>query len=139
MGLYLCIFDGDEEVDGVEVGPYAEFSTFRDCVVRRLEGGSAGSKFPTLILHSDCDGEWSPSEAVELEKELIIIGNEFRRLPPVHLDSEWKRLVVKNKNIGSQTKNLYDCFFEVDGEPLLERLIGLAKLSHTKNLPIIFQ
>lgn len=137
MGLYLCIFDGDEEVDGVEVGPYADFDTFRDCIVRELEGGSAGSKFPALILHSDCDGEWSPSKARELEKELISIGNEFRRLPPIPIGSDWKRQVVKN--IGSQTNNLYDCFFDVDGEPLLDRLINLAKLSQTKNLPILFQ
>jgi hypothetical protein len=137
MGLYLCIFDGDEEVDGVEVGPYADFGTFRDCIVRELEGGSAGSKLPTLILHSDCDGEWSPSEAGELEKELISIGNEFRRLPPIPIGSDWKKQVVKN--IGLRTNNLYDCFFDVDGEPLLERLIGLAKLSQARNLPILFQ
>jgi hypothetical protein len=71
MGLYLCVFEGDEEVDGVEVGPYADFDKFRDCVVRALEGSSPGWKFPTLILHSDCDGEWSPREAAKLEKELI--------------------------------------------------------------------
>jgi hypothetical protein len=137
MGLYLCIFDGDEEVDGVEVGPYADFHTLRDCIVRELEGGIAGSKFPSLILHSDCDGEWSPSEAGELEKELMIIGNEFRRLPPIPIGSDWKKWVVKN--IGLQTNNLYDCFFDVDGEPLLDRLINLAKLSQTRNLPILFQ
>jgi hypothetical protein len=121
------------------VGPYGEFGMFRDCVVRKLEFGSAGSKFPTLILHSDCDGEWSPSEAGKLERELMSIGDEFRRLPPIPIDSDWKKLVVKNKNIGLRPNNLYDCFFDVDGEPLLERLIGLAKLSQAKNLPILFQ
>ena len=137
MGLYLCIFDGDEEVDGVEVGPYADFDVFRDCIVRELEGGNAGSKFPTLILHSDCDGEWSPSEAGELEKELMTIGNKFRRLPPIPISSDWRRQVVKR--FGLQINNLYDCFFDVDGEPLLERLINLAKLSQQRNLPILFQ
>lgn len=137
MGLYLCIFDGDEEVDGVEVGPYADFGKFRDFVVRELEGGSAGSKFPTLILHPDCDGEWSPSEAGKLEKELVEIGDEFHRRPSIAISADWQKQVVKS--FGLQIKNLYDCFFDVDGEPLLERLIGLARLSQQRNLPILFQ
>lgn len=137
MGLYLCIFDGDEEIDGVEVGPYVDFNNFRDCIVRKLEGGTAGSRFPMLILHSDCDGEWSPSDADELEKELISIGNEFRQLPPISIESDWKRQVVKK--FGSRIISLYDCFFDVDGEPLLERLIGLARVSQAKKLPILFQ
>ena len=32
MGLYLCIFDEDEEVDGVEVGLYSDFNALRDYV-----------------------------------------------------------------------------------------------------------
>jgi hypothetical protein len=137
MGLYLCVFDGDEEVDGVEVGPYAEFGAFRDCIVRELEGGIAGSKFPLLVLHSDCDGEWSSSEAGELEKELIATGNEFRCLPPIPIGSDWKRRVAKSA--GLQTHSLYDCFFDVDGEPLLDRLVNLARLSQARKLPILFQ
>jgi len=45
VGLYLCIFDGDEEVDGVEVGAYADYNALRDYVVRELETGRAGSRF----------------------------------------------------------------------------------------------
>lgn len=137
MGLYLCVFDGDDEVDGVEVGSYADFDTFRDCVVRELEGGAGGSKFPKLILHSDCDGEWLESEAGELEKELIEIGDEFRRRPPIPISSGWQKQVVKS--FGLQINNLYDCFFDIDGEPLVERLIDLVRLSQTRNLPILFQ
>jgi hypothetical protein len=137
MGLYLCLFDGDEEVDGLEVGPYTDFDTFRSCVVRELESGAAGSKFPTLILHSDCDGEWSPTEAEKLEKELVEIGDEFRRRPPIAISSDWQKQVVKR--FGLKMNNLNDCFFDVDGEPLLERLINLAKISQGRNLPILFQ
>lgn len=136
MGLYLTIFDGEDELDGVEVGSYSDFGVFRDTVVRQLEPGKAGSKYPTLILHSDCDGQWSPSEAVELEKELEDIGKNFRQLPPAAL-SGWQAQVAKT--FGIQIKSLYDCFFDVDGEPLLERLINLAKLSQRRNLPILFQ
>jgi hypothetical protein len=137
MGLYLCIFEGDEEVDGVEVGPYADFDKLRDYVVRELEGGSAGSKFSTLILHSDSDGVWSPSDASGLEKELIEIGDEFRRRSPLPIISDWQKQVAKS--FGLKPSNLYECFFDVDGEPLLERLIGLARLSQERNLPILFQ
>ena len=137
MGLYLCIFDEGEEVDGVEVGPYVDFDKFRDCVVRELEGCNAGSKFPTLILHSDCDGEWSPTEAGQLEKELIEISDKFHRRPPISVDSDWQKRVMTSFGLGMN--NLYDCFVDVDGEPLLERLIGLAKLSQDRHLPILFQ
>jgi len=34
---------------------------------------------------------------------------------------------------------LYDCFFDIDGEPLLERLINLTRLSQRRSLPILFQ
>ena len=137
MGLYLCIFDGGEEVEGVEIGAYADFNALRNCVARELEGDKAGSKFPTLILHSDCDGEWSPSEAGKLEKELISISEEFRRHPPISIDSSWQKQVAKG--FGLHVNSLYDCFFDVDGEPLLERLIALARLSQQRNLPILFQ
>jgi hypothetical protein len=137
MGLYLCIFDGDDDVDGVEVGHYVDFGTFRDCVVKELEGGKAGSQFPRLILHHDSDGQWSPSEARELEQELVIISDVFRGLPPIPINSDWQKWVVKAN--GLQIETLYDCFFDVDGEPLLERLIGLAQQCIERDLPIIFQ
>jgi hypothetical protein len=137
MGLYLAVFDGEDELDGVEIGMYDDFGVFRDTIVDRLEDGVAGSRFPTLILHSDCDGQWTPNEAAMLEKELDTIGAEFRELPPIPLNAEWKKQTVKT--FSNNIQNLYDCFFDVDGEPLLERLINLAKLSQIKNLPILFQ
>ena len=70
MGLYLCVFDGDEELEGVDVGSYADFDFFRGAVAEILEGGNAGTRYPTLMLHSDCDGEWSVEECIDLEKEL---------------------------------------------------------------------
>ncbi|MEP6784812.1 MAG: Imm70 family immunity protein [Sphingomonadales bacterium] len=135
MGLYLTIFDGDEELDGVEVGAYADFSAFRDAVVSNLEA-SAGSRFPTLILHSDCDGEWTPEQAMILERELKVVAQKFASFPPIPLDG-WKSEVA---NIfGIRPTTLAECFFDVDGEPLLKRLLGLARLSQERNLPILFQ
>jgi hypothetical protein len=137
MGLYLCIFDGDDELDGVEVGSYADFGTFRSAVTTHVEGGVEGSRCPTLILHSDCDGEWPPEESALLQVELTVITQKFMELPPEPLGDGWKPEVAKN--FGLHPSNLYDCFFDVDGEPLLDRLMGLAQLSVERNLPIVFQ
>ena len=137
MGLCLFTFDQDHEYGGVDVGPYAEFGNFRDAVAQELEGGWVGSKFPTLMLHSDCDGQWSPAEARDLERELLVITDEFRGRPPVSTASEWRGLVSGIYGLSFNT--LYDCFFDVNGEPLLERLVTLAKLSQQHNIPITFQ
>lgn len=136
MGLYLAVFDDDKELDGVEVGKYDDFAFFRDSIVSRLEAGAAGSRFPTLIIHSDCDGEWTPLDARALEEELVTISKEFAEFPAISLDG-WKAEVAKMCAI--RPAKLGDCFFDIDGEPLLERLIGLAQLSQQRNLPILFQ
>jgi hypothetical protein len=137
MGLYLAIFDGENELDGVEVGAYADFGTLRNTVVKELESGDAGARFPTLILHSDCDGQWTPLEAVALGEELQTISTLFRKLPPIVLKSAWQ--IQTAKTFCLSIESLYDCFFDVDGESLLARLASLAELSHTKKLPILFQ
>ena len=137
MGLYLCIFRDDVELDGVEVGSYADFGQFRDLIVAQLEDGEFGSRFPVLMSHSDCDGEWTPEEAESLREELAVIENEFRQLPPIPLDAGWKQETARLFGIHPQT--LYDCFFDVDGEPLLERLASLCSLARQDNLPILFQ
>lgn len=137
MGLYLTIFDDDQELDGVEIGSYADFGSFRDSVVAYLENGVVGSRCPTLILHFDCDGQWTPGEAAKLENELEVIAVCFKKLPPVSFNSDWQEHVANAFRIRPQS--LYDCFFDVDGEPLVERLISLARLSQQRNLPILFQ
>lgn len=137
MGLYLCVFDGDDELDGIEVGSYADFGTFRDTVRDRLEQGRAGSRFPVLMSHSDCDGEWSPDEADRLRAELEVVARELASLPSVALADGWQRAVARQ--LGVKPRNLAECFFDVDGEPLVERLIGLCACAVRRGLPILFQ
>ncbi|WP_082190401.1 Imm70 family immunity protein [Frateuria defendens] len=137
MGLYLCIFDGEEEIDGVEVGSYADFNFFRDAVVAAVEGGQRGSRCPTLVNHHDSDGEWLPDAALQLIGELDLIAAVFSEEPPLELDSLWKKKVATA--VGLVPKNLLDCFFDIDGEPLLGRLRGLAEQSVKKKVPILFQ
>jgi hypothetical protein len=137
MGLYLTIFDDDEEIEGVEIGLYSDFNYFRNLVVSQLEDGKVGVKYPMLNLHSDCDGTWSVEESIRLKEELKDISIALKKFPPVKFNSDWQRKVAKSHGI--VPKNLQDCFFDVDGEPLLERLIKLCEISQQKNLPILFQ
>ena len=137
MGLYLAVFEEDDELDGIDVGSYSDFSFFRNTVVACLEPAGAGSRFPTLILHADCDGEWTPEQSQKLDLELAEIASEFQRLPPVVLNSTWQTEVVKT--FGLPLATLYDCFFDVDGESLLERMRSLAQLSINTGHPILFQ
>ncbi|HEV3418167.1 MAG TPA: Imm70 family immunity protein, partial [Pirellulales bacterium] len=94
MGLYFCVFDDDEELDGVEVGGYDDFNSFRSAVTGHLEKGRRGSSFPTLILHSDCDGEWTAELCGNLANELQSIKGAFLKLPPVHFESGWQKSVA---------------------------------------------
>lgn len=137
MGLYLAIFDNDEEIDGVEVGSYADFAAFRSAVATHVEGDIAGSRCPTLMDHSDCDGLWSPEESALLQSELSTIAQAFMELPPESLGDGWKPEVAKM--LGLRPANLYESFFDVDGEPLLDRFMELAQISVERNLPILFQ
>jgi Immunity protein 70 len=137
MGLYLCAFDGDEEIDGVEIGSYADFNFFRDAVVAAVEEGKRGSRCPTLVDHHDSDGEWSPEETSRLIGELDLIRRALSEQPPVEFNSPWKRKVAAS--LGLTPETLLDCFFDVDGEPLVERLRGLAEKSAQRGVPILFQ
>lgn len=137
MGLYLCVFDDDEELDGVEVGSYADFDFFRQTVSRLLESGKDGLRFPTLMMHSDCDGEWSIDECERLNDELSDIAAAFKELPAAPFHSEWQENVAKS--IGFKSITLYDSFIDVDGEPLLERLIRLCNVARGNQRPILFQ
>jgi len=139
MGLYLCVFDTEtgEEFEGVEVGSYDDFFVFRNTISVHLEGGVYGSRFPVLLMHSDCDGEWSPDDARKLASELTVIGSELAALAPIPLPDGWKRTVARQ--FGISPKNLNECFFDIDGEPLLARLEHLCGISIERGLPILFQ
>lgn len=137
MGLYLCIFDGDEDVGGVEVGSYADFGALRDYVARELEAGNPGSRFPTFILHSDCDGEWSPNECERLQSELAQIASALKQRPAIKFSSEWQNTVAKS--IGLTPQNAFESFIDVDGEFVIERLQSLINNALKLHLPILFQ
>lgn len=137
MGLYLCVFDKNEEIEGVEIGSYADFNFFRDAVTATVEKGQAGSVCPTLINHHDCDGVWSHQDAASLFDELRMVEETFVQYPAVEFNSPWKKQVAKS--FGIAPKNLAECFFDVDGEPLISRLRELVEVSINREVPILFQ
>lgn len=137
MGLYLCVFNGDEDVDGVDLGPYEDYNVFREYVVRELEGGKAGSKYPTLICHSDCDGEWSSTNCEKLRSELAEIAVALKSRPAISFTSDWQ--IELARSIGLVPQTALDSFIDVDGEPLVERLQTLVDTALRKRQPILFQ
>lgn len=138
MGLYLCIMNSEEnEVDGLEIGSYEYFGLFRDSVKINIEKGDWGSVCPIMMWHKDCDGEWTPEECKELIMELKVIKEVFLKLP---VDQD----VINHKEnlfklFGIIAENLYDCFLDVDGENIIERLDDLCKTAIKENLSILFQ
>ena len=137
MGLYLCIFENEEDIAGVDVGTYSDFARFRDVIADSLEAGHVGSRFPTLMLHSDCDGEWNVDECQLLVKELETMGAELRALPPTPFPDNWQRIAAEQAGLVPQ--NLFDCFIDVDGENLIERISALCNTATERKLPISFQ
>lgn len=145
MGLYLCIFDGDTELDGVEAGSYADFGSFRNAILQELEGqpggvqaaADSGTRFPVLIIHSDCDGEWPAAECGKLLSELGEIESALKRRPPLPFSADWQKTVAEST--GLVPSNAYESFVDVDGQFLIARLQGLVQLAIDRQLPILFQ
>lgn len=137
MGLYLVVFDDENELDGVEIGLYKDFEHFRINVMNFVEDGKHASKCPTLMLHSDCDGIWNPSESALLKDELKLIESIFKSLQPIPIEEGWQQNIVDT--YGLKMKTLFDCFFDVDGTPLIDRIMDLCELSISRNLDIVFQ
>jgi hypothetical protein len=137
MGLYLCVFDEGEDVEGIDCGGYSDWNAFIAAVVEHVEQGQRGARVPLLTMHSDCDGEWSPAEWVVLARALDEIEETFKRLPAQPPRDGWRAQVAEDLEL--RFESLWDCFFDVDGENLIERLRGLAKLARERNRPIRFQ
>ena len=137
MGLYLMVSDGRKELSGVDVGHYSDFALFRNTVLEKLEPKGCNTRFPTLMLHSDCSGEWMPSESRKLAAELEEIAGRFKELPPMELSPGWQKNIAKARGI--HPNNLYESFFDVTGKPLLDCLMNLARLSSEHQTRILFR
>jgi len=137
MGLCLYVFASDleddddpEEVAMCDVGHYSDFGCFRDTIAEHLDA----ARFPTLMNHSDCDGEWRLDEIPVLERELRAIGGAFQKLPPEEPRDAFEH--AAEYRIGA--KSLYDCFHDVDGDNLFESLLRLCAAAREHRRPITF-
>ena len=140
MGLVLCVYDDPEtgdDLDGFQVGRYSDFGAWRDFICAELEGGEWGSRVPTLMMHSDCDGEWSPAECAVLKRELQTIRGEMEKLPVVPFHASWQQGVAAE--FGLIPQSALDCFINIDGENLVEGITRLADLAIQLRRPISFQ
>ena len=136
MSLYLCVFDDDQELDGVEVGAYEDFGRFRDTIMDNLERGDRGSRFPVLQLHADSDGEWSVDQCKALEMELLQIEKELARYPAGRTPEDD---VGEGSVNPPQARTLAESFSDVDGINLFTRLRQLCESAMRSNRPILFQ
>jgi hypothetical protein len=139
VGLVLCVYEDREsgdDIDGFQVGSYSDFGAWRDFIAAALENGAWGSRFPTLMMHSDCDGEWTAEECVLLEGELAAIREEMAKLPVVQFPAGWQRQVADE--LGLTPQSALDCFINVDGENLVDAIARLAVLAIKLGKPIDF-
>ncbi len=92
----------------------------------------------TLKLQKVPMGEWTRGEAAELRQELRTIDRELSALPPVSLPAgEWPESVART--LGQAPASLAQCFIDVDGEPLFDRLQELVDVAIDRDCPIFFQ
>lgn len=137
MSLYLCVFVSGSESDGVDAGGYSDFNRMRRYIADRLEDGMPGSRFPILILHSDCEGEWGPGDCAPLRDELARIIEAMRGLPAVGFPQGWQSALARSLRLAP--RNALESFIDADGEALLVRLLGLVETAILAGEPVLFQ
>jgi hypothetical protein len=137
MGLCLHVFASDvgddddpEELAECDVGHYSDFNCFRDTIAAKLDP----RRYPVLMQHSDCDGEWSLAEIPALQRELSDIGQRFKQLPPEEPANAFEH--TAEYRVGATS--LYDCFHDVNGDNLFESLLGLCSVANENQRPITF-
>jgi hypothetical protein len=138
MSLVLCVYNDPEtgdDLDGFQVG-YGDFGAWRDFICAQLEHGEWGGRFPTLMMHSDCDGEWSAEDCALLRRELQTIRSEMESLPVVPFHAGWQQQLAAR--LGFVPRSALDCFINVDGENLVDATLRLADLAVRLRKPIAF-
>jgi hypothetical protein len=92
------------------------------------------AKYPTLMEHSDCDGEWALEELPKLRDEIREIADAFRKLPPEDPVGAFEHTEEYREGAAC----LYDCFHDVNGTNLFEALIDLCDVGLANERPITF-
>jgi hypothetical protein len=136
MSLYLCVMDtrSEYEHDGVEVGPYSYFGEVRNLL--RVELSRVGLKAPLFLDHIDSFGEWPPGLLEALQLELTAIESTIGSRPSRMIsDSAW----YVSWYAGSRPNTLREAVVDIEGDPLIPRLLLLVEVAKKHRLPILFQ
>jgi hypothetical protein len=131
MTIRLYVANDAGELDAVQTATEDDFMFFRDSVHLALEDGKFASRFPVFFktFYSD----WAREDVRELERELREIHAAFRQLPPNPPDVHWRRRL---RHSGRSPASLAEVFVDVNGSPLIERLIALARIARKARLPM---
>lgn len=136
MGLYLCVFRGEEELAAVEVGSYEDFEAFRDAA--RAIDRRVFRRFGTLRVNVAPTTHWSPRDARRLGAELGELRAALEKLPARPFPAgSWQAALAAE--LGLAPASLLDCFIDVDGAPLVDRLLALCRVAVESGQPILFQ
>ena len=131
MSLYLAVFDGELEIAGYAMGHYSDYDYFIETI-----GAKCGAeKYPTLLEHSDCDGEWSTDRISQLQSEIAAIRECLKAEAPIAPHDVFEH--TTGYRVGA--RSLYDCFHTVDGTNMLEALQALTETALRIRQPILFQ
>jgi hypothetical protein len=131
MGVRLYVENDHGEVAAVETETEDDFMYFRDSVHMALEEDKFGGRFPTLMKTFLSD--WEKEDAADLERELTEIHAAFRKLPPQPPDGNWRAKLIRS---GRKPETLAEVYLDKNGEPLIGRLIELARVARENGLPI---
>jgi hypothetical protein len=136
VGLYLCVFRGDEELLGVDLGSYEDFERLRNAA--RARDGRVFRRYGTLRVNITPTARWSPRDVARLASELTALREALRREPPVSF-APGSCQAERARELGLAPASLADCFVDVDGRPLWDGLLALCRLSVEAREPILFQ
>jgi hypothetical protein len=136
MGLYLCVFRGDEELLGVDVGSYDDFERFRDAA--RALDRRVFRRYGALRMNMSPTTHWTPREAAKLAGELVHLREALRREPARPFPpGSWQ--AERAAELGLAPASLAECFFDFDGGSLFDRLLELCRVAVEAREPILFQ
>ena len=140
MALQLAVRQGDQEIEGFELGSFVDFDRFLNHVVQTLEDGNAGSKYPAVSNGPDRDesegDDWSVKYCERLRAELTTLTAAMKAQPPVPFVSGAHKKAAQSK--GLTPGNAYESFINAKGEYLLDGLQRLVNAAVDRNLPILF-
>ncbi|MFG0251629.1 MAG: Imm70 family immunity protein [Phycisphaerales bacterium JB038] len=140
MSLCIALFEDDlvdQEIDGLEWGGCDDFEAFRARVADELLEGDWRRGFPVLLTVVDNSAGWPADHVADLAVELRAIAEAFDALPSeLHDPESWQASVLAQ--LGREPSSLREFFIDVDGQPVIDRLLELAEQAATLDRPLSF-